>query len=149
MDKTDARRRFADARVGRMATIRTDRTPDLVPVVFAVEGDLVYLAVDPKPKTARELVRLRNIRAEPRVQLLVDEYSEDWQRLWWVRADGIARVVGEGPERERAIELLRAKYPQYATLEGDFGAAIVVKVVRWTGWEFAPRVNDPGASAGS
>jgi len=43
----------------------------------------------------------------------------------------------------------RAKYPQYATLEGDFGAAIVVKVVRWTGWEFAPRVNDPGASAGS
>ena len=149
MDKTDARRRFADARVGRMATIRADRTPDLVPVVFAVEGDLVYSAVDPKPKTARELVRLRNIRAEPRVQLLVDEYSEDWQRLWWVRADGIARVVGEGPERERAIELLRAKYPQYATLEGDFGAAIVVKVVRWTGWEFAPRVNDPGASAGS
>jgi len=149
MDKADARRRFADARVGRMATIRTDRTPDLVPVVFAVEGDLVYSAVDPKPKTARELVRLRNIRAEPRVQLLVDEYSEDWQRLWWVRADGIARVVGEGPERERAIELLRAKYPQYATLEGDFGAAIVVKVVRWTGWEFAPRVNDPGASAGS
>ena len=149
MDKTDARRRFADARVGRMATIRADRTPDLVPVVFAVEGDLVYSAVDPKPKTARELVRLRNIRAEPRVQLLVDEYSEDWQRLWWVRADGIARVAGSGPERERAIELLRAKYPQYATLEGDFGAAIVVKVVRWTGWEFAPRVNDPGASAGS
>ena len=66
-----------------------------------------------------------------------------------MRADGIARVVGSGPERERAIELLRAKYPQYAALEGDFGAAIVVKVVRWTGWEFAPRVNDPGASAGS
>jgi len=143
MDQADARERFATARVGRMATIRANRTPDLVPIVFAVDGDLVYSAVDPKPKTARELVRLRNIRAEPRVQLLVDEYSEDWRRLWWVRADGIARVAAAGTERERAIELLRAKYPQYATLAGEFGAAIVVKVVRWTGWEFAPRAAKP------
>ncbi|MEP7082097.1 MAG: TIGR03668 family PPOX class F420-dependent oxidoreductase [Chloroflexota bacterium] len=138
MEQGEARRRFEGGRVGRMATIRADRTPDLVPIVFALEGDLVYSAVDPKPKTGRELVRLRNIRAEPRVQLLVDEYSEDWRRLWWVRADGIARVVGTGPERALAIELLRAKYPQYATLVGDFGPAIVVKVVRWTGWEFTP-----------
>ena len=138
MDPGDARERFAAARVGRMATITANQTPDLVPIVFAVDGEQVYSAVDPKPKTHRELVRLRNIRNEPRVQLLVDEYSEDWRRLWWVRADGIARTVGTGPERDRAIELLRAKYPQYADLEGDFGSAIVVKVVRWTGWEFAP-----------
>ena len=122
-----------------MATIRADRTPDLVPIVFAVDGDLVYSAVDPKPKTAKELVRLRNIRAEPRVQLLVDEYSEDWRRLWWVRAEGVAHVASAGPERDRAIELLRAKYPQYAELAGDFGPAIIIKVVRWTGWEFMPK----------
>ncbi len=139
MDPGDARERFAAARVGRMATITANQTPDLVPIVFAVEGEHVYSAVDPKPKTHRELMRLRNIRNEPRVQLLVDEYSEDWRRLWWVRADGIARTVGTGPERDRAIELLRTKYPQYADLEGDFGAAIVVKVVRWTGWEFTPK----------
>ena len=138
MNQAEARRRFADARVGRMATVRADRTPDLVPIVFAVEGDLVYSSVDPKPKTARELVRLRNIRAEPRVQLLVDEYSEDWRRLWWVRADGVGRVVPAGEERDRAIRLLREKYPQYQQLSGEFGPAIVVKVVRWTGWEFAP-----------
>ena len=137
MHQGEARRRFSDARVGRMATIRADRTPDLVPIVFAMEGDLVYSAVDPKPKTAKELVRLRNIRAEPRVQLLVDEYSEDWRRLWWVRAEGVAHVAATGPERDRAIELLRAKYPQYGEMAGDFGAAIIVKVVRWTGWEFA------------
>ena len=137
MDQAEARRRFESGRVGRMATIRADRTPDLVPIVFAMEGDLVYSAVDPKPKTAKELVRLRNIRAEPRVQLLVDEYSEDWRRLWWVRAEGVAHVAAVGPERERAIELLRAKYPQYGEMAGDFGAAIIVKVVRWTGWEFA------------
>ena len=138
MDEADARERFAGARVGRMATIATNRTPDLVPIVFAVEGDLVYSAVDPKPKRTRELLRVKNIRAEPRVQLLVDEYSEDWHRLWWVRAEGVAHIAASGPERERAIELLRAKYPQYEDMAGDFGAAIVVKVVRWTGWEFAP-----------
>lgn len=143
MDEADARERFAGARVGRMATIATNHTPDLVPIVFALEGDLVYSAVDPKPKTARELVRLRNIRSEPRVQLLVDEYFEDWRRLWWVRADGIARTVGSGPERDRAIELLRAKYPQYAELEGDFGSAIIVKVVRRSGWEFTPSGSSP------
>ena len=137
MDRAEARRRFAGARVGRMATVRADRMPDLVPIVFAVEGDIVYSSVDPKPKTARELVRLRNIRAEPRVQLLVDEYSEDWRRLWWVRAEGVARIVPSGEEREHAIALLRDKYPQYQELSGDFGPAIVVKVVRWTGWEFA------------
>ena len=138
MNKGEVRRRFAAARIGRMATITASRTPDLVPIVFAVDGDHVYSAVDPKPKTHRELVRLRNIRAEPRVQLLVDEYSEDWRRLWWVRADGVAHVAASGPEHERAIELLRAKYPQYAELAGDFGAAIIVKVVRWSGWEFTP-----------
>jgi PPOX class probable F420-dependent enzyme len=138
MHQGEARRRFESARVGRMATIRADRTPDLVPIVFAVDGDLVYSAVDPKPKTTRELLRVRNIRAEPRVQLLVDEYSEDWRRLWWARADGVAHIAASGPERERAIELLRAKYPQYEDMAGDFGAAIVVKVVRWTGWEFTP-----------
>ena len=137
MDRAEARRRFTDARVARMATIRADRTPDLVPIVFAVEGDLVYSSVDPKPKTTRELARLRNIRAEPRVQLLVDEYSEDWRRLWWVRAAGVARVAAAGPERDRALELLRAKYPQYSELPGDFGVAIVVEVLRWTGWEFS------------
>ena len=139
MDQREARRRFESGRVGRMATIRADRTPDLVPIVFAVDGDQVYSAVDPKPKTAKELVRLRNIRAEPRVQLLVDEYSEDWRRLWWVRAEGVAHVASAGPERDRAIELLRAKYPQYAELAGDFGPAIIIKVVRWTGWEFTPK----------
>jgi PPOX class probable F420-dependent enzyme len=142
MEEGEARARFAAARVGRMATVTASQTPDLVPIVFAVDGEQVYSAVDPKPKTHRELVRLRNIRNEPRVQLLVDEYSEDWRRLWWVRADGIARSVAAGPERERAIELLRAKYPQYAELEGDFGAAIVVKVVRWTGWEFTPKTAE-------
>jgi len=102
MNEEEARAGFATARVARLATIRPDGAPHLVPVVFVLEGDTVWLVVDEKSKRHRRLQRLVNIRAEPRVSLLVDSYDEDWSRLWWVRADGRARIVGEGLELERA-----------------------------------------------
>src|SRR4051812_1328952 len=108
-----ARRRFTDARVARLATTGEDG-PHLVPVVFAVVGDTLYSAVDGKPKTTRDLKRLRNIAADSRVSLLVDHYDEDWSMLWWVRVDGRATVhevtsaVGTA-----AVDALAAKYPQY------------------------------------
>ena len=84
-----------------------------------------------------DLLRFRNIARNPAVSLLVDEYDEDWQRLWWVRADGIARVIDAGPERDTAIRLLRAKYPQYAEWSEPFGAATVMDMSRWTSWSLA------------
>jgi PPOX class probable F420-dependent enzyme len=102
-------------------------------VVFVLEGDTVWLAVDEKPKRHRRLQRLANIRAEPRVSLLVDEYEEDWTRLWWVRADGRARIVDEGPELDRAVSLLLRKYPQERP-QPPRGPALAVKVERWLGW---------------
>jgi PPOX class probable F420-dependent enzyme len=130
----EARRRFAAARVARLATIRPDGRPHLVPLVFAVHRDRIHSAVDAKPKGSQALARLRNIAAEPRVTLLVDGYDENWQRLWWVRADGRATIVEAGPERDRAIGLLVAKYPQYSGRDGDFGSAIVIDVDRWSSW---------------
>ena len=84
----EARRRLAAARVARLATVGGPGSPHLVPVTFAVAGDRIYSAVDAKPKTTRDLRRLRNIRADPRVAVLADHYDEDWSRLWWARADG-------------------------------------------------------------
>ena len=136
----EARRRFAAARVAYLATVRTDERPHLVPIVFAIEGDALYSIADPKPKRGLELLRFRNIAANPAVSLLVDAYDEDWQRLWWVRVDGVARVVDAGPERDLAIELLLARYPQYATWTTPFGAAMVVTVERWSSWSLAPPV---------
>lgn len=136
MKEGEARGRFGAARVARIATVSADGTPHLVPIVFALDGDVLYSAVDAKPKSSPKLRRLRNIEANPRVALLVDEYDEEWQRLWWARADGTAQIVERGPRRERAIELLRTKYPQYADLPDAFGAVIEVDIARWTGWEF-------------
>src|SRR5436190_17130210 len=140
MDEAEARRRFGEAQVVRMATADADGKPHIVPIVFAVEGDRVFSLVDPKPKRSPELKRLQNLRANPKVALLVDEYRDEWEKLWWVRADGTGRVVPEGPERDRAIELVLAKYPQYGQLEGDFYDAIVIDVDRWRWWS----LRDPG-----
>ncbi|MEW1952545.1 TIGR03668 family PPOX class F420-dependent oxidoreductase [Terrabacter sp. NPDC080008] len=136
----DASLRFRAARVARLATVRPDGRPHLVPVVFAVvrdardDGDVVWSAVDDKPKSTRALQRLANVEAHPDVTLLVDHYDDDWSRLWWVRADGTASVVHAGePGSEEALAALAAKYPQYAD-RPPAGPFLRVAVTRWTRW---------------
>jgi PPOX class probable F420-dependent enzyme len=134
MTRDEARARFARERVARLASVRPDGSPHIVPVVFAVEGDEIWIAVDEKPKRSRELQRLTNVAREPRVSLLADRYDDDrWSRLWWVRADGRAQVRRDAQSVARAAALLGAKYPQHATRPPE-GPALVVEVERWIGW---------------
>jgi PPOX class probable F420-dependent enzyme len=134
MDESEARRRFAAARVARLATVTPDGAPHLVPIVFAVADGVIYSIVDAKPKRTRSVRRLANIAAEPRVTVLVDDYDERWERLWWVRADGHAEVVARGGMRDRAIAALRGKYAQYGGEALPDGAAVVIRVDRWRWW---------------
>lgn len=132
----EARRRVAGARVARLATLREDGAPHLVPFCFALDGDRLYSAVDHKPKRTRDLLRLRNVAHDERAAVLVDEYDEDWDRLWWVRLEGAAEVLPEGEETGRARSLLRAKYPQYR--DGPpLGAVLSFRIRRWSSWEAA------------
>jgi PPOX class probable F420-dependent enzyme len=101
--------------VARLATLAADGTPELVPIVFAQSGGALWSPVDGKAKQGRELSRVRNVRADPRVSVLLDHYDADWSRLWWLRVDGRAEVLGlEAPGAAAAAEALRAKYPRYA-----------------------------------
>ena len=134
MDEREARRRFEGARVARMVSVRPDGSPHIVPIVFALDGDEVLSVVDAKPKRTPELQRLANIEAEPRVSLLADHYDEDWNRIWWVRVDGTARVSREASDHDRAMALLREKYAQYETWPTPIGATVVVSVDRWKSW---------------
>jgi PPOX class probable F420-dependent enzyme len=131
----EARRRFAAARVARLATADAEGVPHLVPVVFAVDGDTVLIAVDRKPKRTTALKRLANVRANPHVALLADHYDDaDWDALWWVRADGEGTVLDpDEPEAVRAVELLAARYPQHRA-DPPAGPVLSVRVVRWSGW---------------
>ena len=105
----------------------------MVPICFAFVGDTVYSAVDRKPKRSPRLKRLDNIRANPRVEVLVDHYEDDWSSLWWVRLRGRAFVVDDGEELERALEALAAKYRQYR-VEPPPGPVLAVRLDEWRWW---------------
>jgi PPOX class probable F420-dependent enzyme len=123
--------------VARLATLGPAGHPHLVPVTFALDGDRIYTAVDAKPKTTPNLGRLRNVAADPRAALLADHYEDDWDRLWWARADGLAAILSHDAEEAAGpLELLAARYPQYR-VSPPGGPLIRIQVVRWTGWAAA------------
>jgi len=133
MTPDEARARVVNARVGYLATADAAGVPHIVPITFVVDADRIITAIDGKPKRGTRLRRLDNIAANPAVSLLVESYDGDWSRLWWARADGVAEVVTSGEARAGGVELLRAKYRQYATVSID-GPVIVIEVQRWSGW---------------
>jgi PPOX class probable F420-dependent enzyme len=138
LTEDEARRRFTEGRVMRLATADAAGRPHVVPAVFAVgtdglDRDLIVSAVDAKPKRHENLKRLRNIAANEAVSAVVDHYEDDdWTRLWWARADGTARVV-TGDERAAPVEWLTEKYPPYR-LTPPAGPVIEITVTRWSGW---------------
>jgi PPOX class probable F420-dependent enzyme len=127
------RRRVEMSLVARLATVGGGGRPHLVPISFALDDDTLYFAVDFKPKRTNNLQRLRNIAANPAVSVLVDHYEADWDRLWWVRLDGSARIVTEHNEVERALNLLAQRYAQYSK-GGPAGPVVAIRIERMTGW---------------
>lgn len=135
LGEQEARARLADMPVVRLATADEVGQPHIVAATFVLEGDSIFTAVDSKPKGSRDLKRVRNIRANPRVSVLADHYEDDWTQLWWARADGTAVVLEDEEEMARPIGLLQGKYWQYKENRPG-GPVIAVTVDRWTGWAY-------------
>ncbi len=135
-----ARARFADSPVAVLGTVdattEASSTAHLVPVTYVVSGDRVFIAIDDKPKSGRDLRRLRNIAANPRVCLLAQHYQEDWSGLWWARADGTARVIESGDMPFGVLGGLVGRYDWYRA-HPPSGPVIEVTVQKWSGWAFA------------
>jgi PPOX class probable F420-dependent enzyme len=117
-----------------MAVLTTlgERGPHAVPIVFARAAGALWSPIDGKPKRGAELTRLRNVRRDPRVSLLFTHYEDDWDRLWWLRADGEAQIrSANDAQSEPALAALRSKYPQYerTALVGP-GAALLRIAIR-------------------
>lgn len=140
MTEDEAKKRFAHARVARLATVDRHHNPHLVPICFAVDEatGAIYSAVDAKPKATRDLKRLRNIAGNHHVTLIVDHYEDDWTKVWWVRVDGTAIVHDTGTEaHSRGRGYLTDKYEQYRDAPDLLGRMVVVHAEKWTGWAYS------------
>jgi PPOX class probable F420-dependent enzyme len=129
-------------RVGHLGTADDTGQPLVLPICYAFDGESIFSAIDAKPKTANveRLGRIRNIRENAKVSLVIDRYDEDWTRLRHVIIQGEARLLTEGADFSRAVDLLLAKYPQYRAMGLDREAGLMIRVTpaRVTDWQFAP-----------
>jgi PPOX class probable F420-dependent enzyme len=138
LEPDEARTRFGAARVLHLATSSREGQPHLVPCTFALDtAGQIVIGIDHKPKSTLNLRRLRNIAENPKVSVLADEYDDDWNRLWWARADGTAAIERDGAEQDAHWHLLRARYRQYdgQTLTGP---VIAITPSTWSGWSYRP-----------
>ena len=103
--------------VGRLATLGAAGDIAQVPIVFVHYQGELWSPVDGKPKSGGELVRVRNVRRNPDVSLLLDAYDQDWSKLWWLRIEGQASILQQDPGADTrvaaVIQALCSKYPQY------------------------------------
>jgi PPOX class probable F420-dependent enzyme len=137
--------KLTSARVARLATRDLKGQPHVVPVCYAYDGRSFYSPVDRKPKrvSAEKLARVRNIRANPDVALLVDHYDEDWDKLWYILVRGRAEILLAGEEQMNALRQLRKKYPQYSSRqllpeEAPLIRISPVEIISWKQFSEAP-----------
>lgn len=132
----EVRRFITASRVAHLATVDAAGVPSAVPICYQVEGARLFTPIDAKPKRDdwRNLQRVRNVRANPRVAVVVDRWDEDWRRLAWVHLRGQAALVESGPDHARGIALLRAKYAQYHTMPLEERPMIVIAIEAARHW---------------
>jgi coenzyme F420-0:L-glutamate ligase / coenzyme F420-1:gamma-L-glutamate ligase len=132
---------IAEGRVGRLATADASGRPFVVPICYAFDGASLFSAIDAKPKTPgpQGLKRIRNIRENPRVSVVIDRYEEDWTRLRYVIIQGQAEILTDGGDFSRGADLLLAKYPQYRSMGLNREAGLMIKVepARVTQWQYS------------
>jgi PPOX class probable F420-dependent enzyme len=121
-------------RVGRLATADARGNPHVVPVCFALSDNSLYVTIDEKPKSGRPMKRLRNVAENASVAFVADHYDDDWTQLGWVMLRGHAQILGDGPEHDRAQDLLRERYPQYRTMRLTGLPVIALRIERTTSW---------------
>jgi PPOX class probable F420-dependent enzyme len=129
---TEPVQRFIQShKVARLATADADGQPHVIPFCYAFDGTVVYFIVDEKPKrqTGKPLKRIRNILANPQVAVVIDDYADDWTQLAYVLITGQATIVEKEEEHERALGLLRERYPQYRVMSLNFPHNAVVRIV--------------------
>lgn len=141
----------AGRRVGRLASANEFGIPSVVPFCYAViehGGEpVVVSSLDRKPKTGdvRELRRVRNIAAQPLVSFVVDDYSNDWNRLAFVQLRGHAEIREPGALGfTAAVDALRSKYPHYRAMAIEDRPLIWIDRIAANSWSWTGELPDAG-----
>ena len=134
---TSLERKFVESnRVAHLATVDEEGSPHVVPVCFVCIDNDIYITIDGKPKTGdpKSLKRIRNIKANPKIALILDKYDEDWTRLAWVLVRGRADILESGGEQLSAQESLRCRYPQLKKMMLKRMPVIAIRIAKVTSW---------------
>ncbi len=124
-------------RVGHLATTSRGGDPHVVVCCFAVVDDRIYVPIDEKPKSGRQLTRVTNVRESGKAAIVFDRYDEDWRKLAWVQGQGVAQMLGpEGGVHTVVVERLRTRYPQYRAMSLERCELIEIAVRRWRWWRW-------------
>jgi PPOX class probable F420-dependent enzyme len=124
------------ARTAHLATADKSGQPHVIPICFVCDGKHFFSPIDEKPKRAAptKLKRLKNIRENPQVALIIDRYDEDWRKLGYILVFGKARILQSGEKHRSAVKLLRRKYRQYRAMVIDERPMIVITAKRIVSW---------------
>ena len=134
-----------NSKIARLATVDPDNNqPYVVPVVFAFNGNNIFIPIDDKPKTvnSNQLKRVKNIQKNPNVSFLIDTYDDkDWKKLSYLMIQGKARIINMINDKDiinKAHSLLSDKYFQYKkAIVGMGDKCIVIDIQKIITWKYS------------
>jgi coenzyme F420-0:L-glutamate ligase / coenzyme F420-1:gamma-L-glutamate ligase len=145
----------ANRRVGRLATANALGVPSVVPFCYALiehgGKPVVVSSLDRKPKTrdVRDMQRVRNLAAQPRITLVVDDYNDDWERLAFVQFHGFAEIREPGDVGfDEAATALKQKYRQYAEMAIEDRPLIWIDRISANSWSWTGDLSTAAARPG-
>lgn len=128
----DAVREFVrDSQVCRIATVKRDGVPHIIPVCPVFDGETLYVDI------AQDGVSASGVKANSRVTVLVDEYDDDWNKLRAVILRTRAEPI-EGDRQDAAWSMFREKFPQHASVNWNPRLTLALHIESWTQWGVAP-----------
>lgn len=109
-----------DHNILTFATVREDGYPQATTVAYANDGLAIYFA------TGRDCQKVHNLRHCNKVSLTIDRDYADWQQIKGLSMGGIAEVLTDSKETQKAIACLENKFPE---LHGWISAEVLEDVV--------------------
>ncbi len=105
--------------LGRLATASKDGMPQVTPVVYAMDGENVIVAVDYGTK------KLANLRTNPQAAMVVDSYRPNGG----VMIQGKCLIIEKGQEYLELLKILLDKFEFYRKNPWSEGESPILKIV--------------------